>query len=92
MKNIQVIKAWNRNQPAHASNGRGALRTDGNRLWSYGLCIGRTDNEGNKIIFDFTANGGQPVSQTTSTHVGLAKRNSNAEVMRPDAAQIAGLI
>ena len=92
MKNIQVINAWNKNKSAHANNGRGALRTDGNRLWSYGLCIGRSDTEGNKIIFDFTAKGGQTVSNTTSQHVGLAKRNSNAEVMRPDAAQIAGLI
>ena len=92
MKNIQVINAWNRGQSATARSGRGALKTDGTRLWSYGLCIGRSDNEGNKIIFDFTANGGQPVSQTTSTHVGLAKRNSDAEVIRPDAARIAGLI
>jgi len=92
MKNIQVINAWNKNKSAHANNGRGSLRTDGNRLWSYGLCIGRSDTEGNKIIFDFTAKGGQTVSNTTSQHVGLAKRNSNAEVMRPDAAQIAGLI
>ena len=92
MKNIQVINAWNRNQPAHASNGRGALRTDGNRLWSYSLCIGRSDTDGNKIIFDFTAKGGHSVSNTTSQHVGLAKRNSDAEVMRPDAARHAGLI
>ena len=92
MKNIQVINAWNHNQSAHANNGRGALRTDGDRLWSYGLCIGRSDEEGNKIIFDFTAKGGQSVSNTTSQHVGLAKRNSKAEVMRPDVAMIAGLI
>jgi len=92
MKNIQVISAWKSGQRGHANNGRGALRTDGNRLWSYALCIGRSDEEGNKILFDYTSKGGQPVSQTTSTHVGLAKRNSNAEIMRPDVAQIAGLI
>jgi hypothetical protein len=92
MKNIQVINAWNRNQSAHANNGRGALRTDGQRLWSYGLCIGRSDEEGNKIIFDFTAKGGRSVSNTTSQHVGLAKRNSDAEVMRPDVAAHAGLL
>ena len=92
MKNIQVINAWNRGQSATARGGRGALRTDGNRLWSYGLCIGRSDESGNKIVFDFTAKGGQSVSNTTSQHVGLAKRNSNAEVIRPDAARIAGLI
>ena len=88
MKNIQVINAWNRGQAGKA----GALTTDGNRLWSYRLCIGRSDEEGNKVLFDFTAKGGQSVSNTTSQHVGLAKRNSNAEVIRPDAARIAGLL
>lgn len=88
MKNLHVIKSWNRGE----CGGRGALTTDGDRLWSYSLCIGRSDVEGNKVIFDFTSKGGHCVSQTTSTHVGLAKRNSNAEVMRPDAARIAGLI
>jgi len=92
MKNIQVINAWDRGQPGHANNGRGALRTDGNRLWSYALCIGRSDEEGNKVLFDFTASGGHPVSQTTSIHVNLAKRNTGAEIMRPDVASIAGLI
>lgn len=87
MKNLHVIKAWNRNE----GGGRGALQTDGNKLWSYRLLIGRTDSEGNKVLFDYTAKGGHTVSQTTSTHVNLAKRNSNAEVMRPDAAFHAGL-
>ena len=88
MKNIQVINAWNRGQAGKA----GALTTDGTRLWSYRLCIGRSDENGNKIVFDFTSKGGQSVSQTTSSHVGLAKRNSSAEVMRPDVARHAGLI
>ena len=90
MKNIEVINAWNRSRSA--VNRNKALRTDGDRLWSYRLCIGRSDEEGNKIIFDFTAKGGQSVSNTTSQHVGLAKRNSSAEVMRPDIARHAGLI
>ena len=95
MKNTQVINAWNNNKPAHASNGRGALKTDGNRLWSYGLCIGRSDEEGNKIIFDFTAGCGAFASQTTSTHVNLTKRLSpkgSCTIMRPDVASHAGLI
>ena len=87
MKNLHVIKSWNRGE----SGGRGALQTDGNKLGSYRLLIGRTDSEGNKIVLDYTAKGGQAVSQTTSTHVNLAKRNSNAEVMRPDVAFHAGL-
>jgi len=88
MKNIQVINAWENNRAASTNT----LRTDGNRLWSYSLCIGRTDSIGNKVVFDFTSKGGHSVSQTTSTHVNLAKRNVNAEVMRPDAARHAGLI
>jgi len=90
MKNIDIIKAWSRSQEA-GSYGK-ALRTNGDRLWSYSLCIGRTDSIGNKVIFDFTSKGGHSVSQTTSTHVNLAKRNVNAEVIRPDAARHAGLI
>jgi len=90
MKNIDIIRAWNNNRPAGKSNK--ALRTDGDRLWSYSLCIGRSDEEGNKVLFDYTSKGGHPVSQTTSTHVGLAKRNSSAEVMRPQVARHAGLI
>ena len=88
MKNIQVINAWNHGQAGKA----GGLKTDGNNLWSYSLCIGRSDAEGNKVLFDYTAKGGHSVSQTTSTHVGLAKRNSSAEVMRPEVARHAGLI
>ena len=87
-KNAEVIRAWNLGREAKNAS----LKTDGNRLWSYRLCIGRSDEEGNKVLFDFTSGGGHSVSQTTSTHVGLAKRNSVAEVMRPDAARIAGLI
>ena len=69
MKNTQVINAWNNNKPAHASNGRGALRTDGNRLWSYGLCIGRSDEEGNKIIFDFVIRSKSKLQRHTFTGI-----------------------
>ena len=91
MKNADVIYAWNMNKPAKGGN----LKTDGNRLWSYGLCVGRSDQNGGKVIFDFTAGGGAFASQTTSTHVNLAKRMSpkgSCTIMRPDAASHAGLI
>ena len=51
--NKQVIQAWNNGEQARS----GRLKTDGNRLWSYGLCIGRSDSDGGKVIFDFTAGG-----------------------------------
>jgi hypothetical protein len=91
MKNADVINAWNMNRAGKGNS----LKTDGNRLWSYGLCIGRSDQYGGKVIFDFTAGGGAFASQTTSTHVNLAKRLSpkrSCTIMRPDAANHAGLI
>ena len=87
-KNLDIIKAWDKGQEARNEN----LSTDGDRLYSYRLCIGRSDEEGNKIIFDYTSGGGAFASQTTSTHVGLAKRNTEAEIMRPHVADNAGLI
>ena len=88
MRNDQVIRAWNNGQKAKS----GSMKTDGNRLYSYRLCIGKTGCNGDKLIFDWTATGGYYVSQTTSTHVNKAKQLSNAAVMRPDAAKIAGLV
>ena len=87
-RNDQVIKAWNNGQTAKS----GSMKTDGRHLFSYRLCIGKTDCDGNKVLFDWTATGGSYVSQTTSTHVNKAKQLSNAAVMRPDAAKIAGLV
>jgi len=89
--NKQVIEAWNQGQSARSGN----LKTDGNRLWSYGLNIGRSDNSGGKVIFDFTAGGGAFASMTTSTHVNLTKRltpKGSCTIMRPDIASHAGLI
>ena len=88
MRNDQVIKAWNNGQKAKS----GSMKTDGNRLYSYRLCIGKTDCNGDKLIFDWTAKGGAWVSQTTSVHVNKAKQLSSASIMRPDAARIAGLV
>lgn len=88
MRNDQVIRAWNNGQQAKS----GSMKTDGNRLFSYRLCIGKTDCEGNKVLFDWTATGGGYVSQTTSVHVNKAKQLSSASIMRPDTAKIAGLV
>ena len=87
-RNDQVIRAWNNGQQAKS----GSMKTDGNRLFSYRLCIGKTDCNGFKLIFDWTAKGGSWVSQTTSIHVNKTKQLSSASIMRPDAARIAGLI
>jgi len=49
------------------------LWTDGRNLYSYRLRIGKTTINGKKIVYNYTR-AGEFVSQTTSRHVGLAKR------------------
>lgn len=88
MRNDQVIKAWNNGRKAKSNS----MKTDGNLIYSYGLVIGRTDCDGNKIIFDWTATSDAFVSQTTSVHVNKAKQLTNASIMRPEAAKIAGIL
>ena len=82
MKNSDVARAWARGQKTSAPN----FKTDGRDLYSYNLRIGYTvvdeGGPGYKVALDFTA-GGRYVSQTTSTHVGLAKRWAD-EVLDPD--------
>ena len=57
-----------------ASNSTGNFSTDGTNLYSYSLRIGETDEKGNKILLDYSANtefGFQ--SMTTSKHVGYGR-------------------
>ena len=72
MRNDQVIRLWlngGRQTTARTSNGNLSVR-DG-RLYSYNLIIGM---ENGGIIYDYTAGSGNFYSQTTSQHVGIAKR------------------
>ena len=70
MKNADVVRAWVDGRVASGGN----LMTDGRKLYSYALCIGTTV-DGSKVVYDYTAKGELGfVSQTTSQHVGLAKR------------------
>ena len=78
MRNDAVVHAFSRGQRARA----GALRTDGRSLWSYDLKIAEK-TLGGVIVADYTAGGGRFVSQTTSKHVGLAKRVADT-VMLPE--------
>ena len=83
LDNNEVITAWllGRQGSSHTGN----LSTDGQRLFSYALCIGDT-LAGEKIALDYTASVGQFQSQTTSQHVGLAKREvANGNIMHPEA-------
>ena len=75
MTNEQVIKAWTNGQSAKSGN----MSTNGIELYSYSLMIG-TNSGG--VIYNHTAPGGSYYSQTTSKHVGLARRYSpHAEIV-----------
>lgn len=78
MRNDAVVSAFSRGQSGHA----GALRTDGRCLYSYDLKIAEK-TLGGIAVADYTAGGGRFVSQTTSKHVGLAKRVADT-VMLPE--------
>jgi len=80
MRNRDVVAAWRNDKSAKTAH----MRTDGFDLYSYGLKIGFTGQDGYKYAFNYTAkkcltwigNGvpGNFVSKTTSCHVGLARR------------------
>jgi|TARA_R110000787_G_scaffold4171_1_gene16144 hypothetical protein len=69
--NKEVIQSFLNQTTNHS--GTGNLTTDGTSLHSYRLEIARWYG-GKPMVFDYTATGGAYRSQTTSQHVGLAKR------------------
>ena len=73
MRNAEVIKAWMAGNPAQ--NHSETLVTNGDKLWSYSLLIGLKSTNGEVYIINYTAPSNF-ISQTTSRHVGLAKRLS----------------
>lgn len=68
MRRSKVPEFWARGEKAGCSN----IRTDGESLWSYDLKIGYTDENGDKILLDYTKSGIY-YSSTTSKHVGYAR-------------------
>ena len=77
VRNSDVVQHWSFDQPAAAGN----LITSGGDLFSYRLKIGYTTPNGTKVVLDYTA-AGEYHSQTTSCHVGLAKRFADV-IMHP---------
>jgi hypothetical protein len=55
------------------------MLTTGEYLYSYGLLIGDT-HAGMKRVFNYTSGGGHYISNTTSHHVGLARRYADVVV------------
>ena len=70
--NRGVARAWGYSQSASSHTGN--YWTDGQKLYSYRLCIGDTASDGTKVLRDHTSGGNHPYhSQTTSCHVGYAR-------------------
>ena len=81
--NSDVAKNWANGIPS-SNHGKNYL-TDGESLWSYNALIGITTKNGQKVLGDFTASGGQFLSMTTSTkHVSPARRVACAVVAPQD--------
>ncbi len=78
IRNDSVVRAFAAGRPARS----GRLRTDGRSLWSYDLKIAERTLAG-VVVGNFTSPGGGFHSQTTSKHVGLAKRVADT-IMLPE--------
>ena len=74
LRNQDLIQAWIEGQ-SQITNHKNTLEVyDDGSLYSYRLKIGQRTDAGVCVVSDYTAGGGSFRSQTTSTHVGLAKR------------------
>ena len=68
--NQNVIWHWINGKPFKSLH----MSTDGQRLYSFNLCIGFSNtNKGRNILLDYTAKGLGNTSHTTSTHVNKAR-------------------
>jgi hypothetical protein len=80
MTNAQTVKAFLMERQSKGTRGGKALFTDGKRIYSYGVTIG-FNMGGRSFVIDYTAKGGHQISQTTSQHVGMLKRESGVKVI-----------
>ena len=80
VKNREVVRLWSEGREAR--NHKNTLKSIDGDLYSYNLKIGRRTEGGYCVVADLTAAGGSYHSQTTSCHVGVAKRHANM-VMHP---------
>ena len=79
MTNAQTVKAFLMERQS-TTRAHKALYTDGKRIYSYGVTIG-FNMGGRSFVIDYTAKGGHHISQTTSQHVGMLKRESGVKVI-----------
>ncbi len=76
-----VAVAWSDGLPARTGNH--SFSSDGTTLRSYSLAIGTRTENGTRVVGDYTSGGGHYYSQTTSSHVGIAKSCAD-EIMHPE--------
>jgi hypothetical protein len=69
MKTEDVVRAWLDRKSKRTSNG--SISTDGIRLFSYKLEIGRYDSSDDKFVIWYYKAPNQFISTTTSKHVSL---------------------
>ena len=76
MTNKQVVEAWIRGEFAKSTN----MESTGGELYSYQMKIGKTMSNGEKQVLNVQS----PYfySQTTSKHVGIAKKYAD-KVVKP---------
>ena len=77
--NNMVIALWTEGRAAR--NHKNTLKAIDGDLYSYNVKIGRRTEGGQCVVVDYTASG-RFLSQTTSCHVGQAKRHADM-VMHP---------
>jgi hypothetical protein len=78
--NDSVISLWAEGHEAR--NHKNTLKAIDGDLFSYNLKIGHRTEGGQCVVVDYTAGSGGYYSQTTSCHVGRAKRQADM-VMHP---------
>lgn len=79
LSNRKVVDAWKDGKKA--VNGRKSLWTDGKWLYSYKLAIGYRTTNGICVLGNYTSGGGSFQSQTTSCHIGRARRVVSSELI-----------
>jgi hypothetical protein len=79
--NAGVARSWSHGRAAHNNNQ--SYWTDGKDIYSYELKIGETRSGGTKVLWDYTAAGGDFRSMTTSTKHVCNARSYADEIWSP---------
>lgn len=76
-----VALAWKAGRKLDGGN----MSTDGRRLWSYSLVIGKTRRDGKKVVYEYTDRAGAGVSGSTTAHVSRAMSVADVVAKAPAA-------